>query len=113
MSSENRFGVRVLLRSLINGSAQPDEIYEERVLVVQAPDQAVASNKAEKFIAETDRPYKNGEGETVEWLLDEVLDIYPILDDSIADGTEVYSALLDEQQADLRRQERQSEDRTA
>ncbi len=113
MNPENWFGVRVLLRSLVNGSAQPDDIYEERVVLVQASDRAIASDKAEKFITETDRPYRNAEGETVEWLLDEVLDVYPILDESIADGTEVYSALLDDRQADLRRQERRSEDSTA
>ncbi len=102
MNSENWFGVRVLLRSVVNGGAQPDDpIFEERVLVVQAPDEGMASNKAEKFVGEV--RYRNGDGETVEWLLDEVLDISPILDETITDGTEVYSSILDETEASLRR----------
>ena len=103
MNSESWFGVRALLRAAVNGGKPKDPVFEERILVVQAPDERIASDKAAKFIGE--ESYPNEDGEAVEWLLDDVLDVTPIYDEAIRDGTEVYSSILDEEGASLRRRD--------
>src|SRR5207249_1758492 len=65
-----------------------------RLVIVRAGSEVQAGRKAERLTRAGVERYRNVFGETVTWRFKEVIDSYAILDDELADGTEIYSAFM-------------------
>src|ERR1700737_4167134 len=88
------FGVRVVVEIQVGDDPPGRRSYEDRVIVVRASSDALARRRAETLTRADRESYRNFKGEKVVWRFKDVVDTYMILDDEIADGTEVYSAFM-------------------
>jgi hypothetical protein len=88
------FGVRLVIEIQVGNDPPGRRSYEDRVIVVRASSGAVARRKAETLARRDGETYRNHNGEKVVWRFKDIVDVYMILDDKIADGTEVYSAFM-------------------
>jgi hypothetical protein len=88
------FGVRLVVECQVGKDPPAKRTYEDRLVVVRAGSEGQAGRKAERLTRAGVERYRNVFGETVTWRFKEVIDIYPILDDELADGTETYSAFM-------------------
>jgi len=88
------FAVRLLFESTVEGRDEPD--FEERIVLLRAPEDshAEAKKRARKLASSAPEEYQNAEGKKVTCVLSEVLDDVQLLDEEIADGTEVYFRFL-------------------
>lgn len=79
---------------------QPTErLWEEQILLVQAIDGEEARAKAENYGRKAEHTYQNSEGDVVEWSFHALGQVYEILEDSIADGVEVFARFLKTEEA--------------
>lgn len=88
------FGVRLVVECQVGKDVPAKRTYEDRLIVVRAASDAEACRRAERLTRAAVERYRNVVGETVTWRFKEVIDSYPILDDQLADGTEIYSAFM-------------------
>jgi len=88
------FGVRLVVECQVGADPPGRRTYEDRVVVVRASSEALARRKAERLTRRGGESYRNFKGEKVVWRFKDVVDSYLILDDDLADGTEVYSAFM-------------------
>jgi hypothetical protein len=90
------FAARIVLESQHpdEDEAPGDKLYEERIILIRAPSEEAAHEKAVRFGEDSREEYKNSYGRTVIWAFKELLDVKPIFDDVIQDGTEIYAAFL-------------------
>ncbi len=88
------YGVRVAVECQVGRDPPGRRTYEDRVLVVRASSDALARRKAQRLTRRGDESYRNFKGEKVVWRFKDVVDSYMILDDDLAEGTEVYSAFM-------------------
>lgn len=65
--------------------------FEDRLILIRAGDAGEAQEKAGAFAADYQK--------TSPWQVRKVVDIYEVLDTSLGDGVEVYSAFIDEEWA--------------
>ena len=84
---------------LLSESVHPDEpngstLFEESIVLLRARDAADASRRANELGAKPEAEYVSAAGDAVRWTFREVLEVQELVDDEIADGTEVYRALL-------------------
>jgi len=93
-TSKDWFGVRLVVECQVGKDPPAKRTYEDRLVVVRAGSEGQAGRKAERLTRAGVERYRNVFGETVTWRFKEVIDIYPILDDELADGTETYSAFM-------------------
>ena len=98
------FAARIVLEACHPEEPVGERLFEEQIILVRAPTEEVALQKAALFGKDAEHAYKNAEGRDVRWVFKEVLDIKMLFDDVIQDGTEVYHAFLAEDElAFLRR----------
>lgn len=88
------FGVRVVVEIQVGDDPPGRRKYEDRVIVVRASSETLARRKAERLTRRDGESYRNFRGERVVWRFKDVVDSHMVLDDDIADGTEVYSAFM-------------------
>jgi hypothetical protein len=88
------FGVRLVVECQVGRDVPAKRTYEDRLIVVRAASDAEACRRAERLTRAAVERYRNVVGESVTWRFKEVIDSYPILDDELADGTEIYSAFM-------------------
>ncbi len=78
----------------VEGQVSGYQTVEDRVLLVKASSERDAKRRLVKEWKSYAEPYLNSEGYMVRWLLEEVLDVYALMDEEIDEnGTEVYSRL--------------------
>jgi hypothetical protein len=93
-TSTDWFGVRLVVECQVGKDPPAKRTYEDRLVVVRAASEAHARRKAERLTRAGVERYRNVVGEKVTWRFKEVIDSYQILDDELADGTEIYSAFM-------------------
>jgi Domain of unknown function (DUF4288) len=84
---------------LVLEATHPDEppgrpLFEQRIVLVRAATEEDARTKAAARGRAAEHTYVNPYGNRVAWVFREVLHVVELLDDTIADGTEVYHAFL-------------------
>jgi hypothetical protein len=68
-----------------------EALFEEKIWLIAAEDLNEARAKAEKIFAGDKHSYKNANGEEVCWEPFRLIDIFEIMETTLATGTEVYS----------------------
>ncbi|HEY8695855.1 MAG TPA: DUF4288 domain-containing protein [Chloroflexota bacterium] len=87
------FAAKVIFES-IHQDARDDQLFEEKIVVLKAASEAEAESRAAAVTTADAQSYVNACGEQVEWRFKEVIDIKPLFDEDITDGTEVYYSFL-------------------
>src|SRR5438093_6372718 len=97
------YSVRVLMEIAIGeeGSAELSDRFEDRIILVRAADETQALTKGIAFAQGTNEEYLNATGERVRWTFSHALEAHQILDASLQDGTEVYSAFVNQELAQI------------
>jgi hypothetical protein len=91
------FGVRMVFQCLGPNEGSRDRLYEERIILVKAATEEEARVKAERFGKASEHEYRNVDGKRIVWRFKKILDVACLSwETAIADGSEVYYALLDE-----------------
>lgn len=93
---------------LLSEIQHPDEseapaLFDESIVLLRARDAGEATGRAADIGARAEVQYLNPAGNNVRWAFREVLEVQELLDGEIADGTEVYRALLRAEEVDQRR----------
>jgi len=88
------FSALTLFECIVDDGQPREELFELRVIVVQAEDETSAREKAEAHARHGEPEYENADGGRVTWVLREVLTVEPLYLDAITDGDEVFSAYL-------------------
>ena len=88
------FAARLLSEDLHPSEPNAAPLFEESIILLRARDAAEARARSEEMAARSETEYSNPDGHTVRWVFREVLEVQELVDDDIADGTEVYHALL-------------------
>lgn len=85
------YSVKLLIASHVEESSSEEKIWEEQIILVHAPNEHVAKEKAERLIRIS--PYENADGNIVHHTLARILDIFKCVDSFSPsdDGKEVYS----------------------
>jgi hypothetical protein len=101
--SQRWFTVRVLVEIEVGDEADPNDPshFEDRFILVRAEEEADALLKGKAFAEESNEEYLNEEGQTVRWILRRVIDAHRILDVALRDGTELYSAFVNRDLAEV------------
>ena len=86
-----RYGVKVIYTYSVGEGKK--KYYEMQILLVKAASFEDAYDKAEKYVSEYDREYRNPKGDPVKVENVEVLDCFSILDEE-EEVQEIYSAIL-------------------
>lgn len=102
------FGARILLAAEHPDEAAADTLFEERIVLIRAATDEAAREKAVRLGKAAEEAYENPDGKTVKWGFREVLDVKPLFDDVIGDGSEVYYSLLAEHDVEPLRRALQS-----
>ena len=90
------FGVSLLYRSSEPLDAQGTRLFEERVVLLDAVDEANAWQRSMQLGPSLDEQYSNAEGHQVCWTFERVLEVNVSLEDHLGDGVEVFHRFLRE-----------------
>jgi Domain of unknown function (DUF4288) len=90
------FGASLLYRSSESLDKQGTQLFEERIIVLDAADEGEAWKKAKERGPLLEERYTNAEGRWVAWTFERTVEVRAILEDQIADGVgvEVFSRFL-------------------
>jgi len=89
------YTVSLLFERLRPGSVgQGDPLYEESIRVVDAGTEEEAAIKAKRLGKTEHVRFPVVTGENVEWRFVQVISVYELLEQSLKDGTEVFSRFL-------------------
>ena len=94
------YSIRLLFVSEIQGQPERDRLCEESVIVVHEVDEISARRTAERLGVAMQHAYLNEQGESVEWRFVRILEIQDLCEDRLESGTEVWSRLFRESQAE-------------
>ena len=101
--AERWFAARLLSEGMHPDEPNAPTLFEESIVLLRARDTAEATRRAGEIGAKAETQYLNPSGDAVRWTFREVLEVQELLDDEIADGTEVYHALLRAEEVEQRR----------
>ncbi|MGH2368156.1 MAG: DUF4288 domain-containing protein, partial [Chloroflexota bacterium] len=82
------FAVRLIMESEHPEEDVEDRLFEEKIILVYAPTEEAARQKAVRFGQAAEEEYTNPDGKLVKWVFREVLDVKPLFDNVIEDGAE-------------------------
>jgi hypothetical protein len=88
------FGVSLLLRSTRPEESEEEALWEERIIVLQAADEADARQAAEQIGKAEEHEYIAADGSPVRWEFIQVERVCPILSDKVESGTEIFGRFL-------------------
>ena len=91
------FSARLLFEAKHPDEEGLDKVFEDRIVLLAADDEADAESKANSVGAKSRLEYRNEYGNRVIWEFIEVLDLVTLDTDDIGHGSELYSQFLDEQ----------------
>ncbi len=76
-----------------SASESPDytPLYEECITLVKASSKDEARSKVEALVKHRCTKYENVQGQVISWALHNVIDIHPMLEDSLGEITEIYA----------------------
>ena len=87
------FSVRARVAIQVEGQTSGMQDVEDRIVIVKAKSFEDAEKRLKGEWERYARPYLNPEGEMVRWQLEEIVDVYDVMEDTIdPKGTEVYSS---------------------
>jgi hypothetical protein len=89
MSTE--YHVAVIVYKSSSDSKDYIPLFEECITLIKATTESDARQKAEHLAKSRAATFKNQKGEEITWVLHKIIDINPMLKDSIGDVTEIYS----------------------
>jgi hypothetical protein len=83
-----------IFKSTIEGANSSYEpLVEQSWFLVSADDETSAQTKASSLARSKEHAYTNAEGEKVSWVFFRLVRLREIMDDCLADGTEVWSEI--------------------
>jgi hypothetical protein len=88
------FAVSLFFRSVHNNRPQPDDLWEESIVVLKVADREEARREAERWGKAQEHEYVSVTGDQVRWSFEQIESIYEILEDALEDRTEVFSRFL-------------------
>jgi hypothetical protein len=88
------FSVRLIIECSTNVEGISHKLFEDKIVLVRASNEEEARVKAHDLEGSGPHEYINGEGNRVLCRFYEILDVAEILDEVIAEGTEVYYSFL-------------------
>jgi hypothetical protein len=88
------FGVSLLYKSSEPLDEQGTRLFEERIIVLNATNEEEAWEKANEYGPSLEERYTNAEGRWVAWSFERTVEVKAILEDQLADGVEVFSRFL-------------------
>jgi hypothetical protein len=103
-ASSGWYGARLIFEAVLEGVPSAESTYEERIILVSAASESEARRKAEAFARAEEHGYENTEGNHVEWVFREVLDLASLLDEDFRDGAEVFFSFLNARQVAVLRE---------
>ena len=65
-------------------------LFEERLTLIKAPSREEATRKAEQLVKAATHSYKNDDGATISWVCRRIVDVTEVIDNSLADGAELW-----------------------
>lgn len=89
MNTEYHVAVIVYKSSSDSKGYKP--MFEECITLIKAKTEADARQKAESIAQSRGAKFKNQKGEEITWVLHKIIDVNPMLEDSIGDITEIYA----------------------
>jgi hypothetical protein len=92
------YGARLIFEAVHPTEPALASVFEERIILVQAPTEAEARRKAETYGRAEQDSYRNGYGDPVDWVFREVLDLTELLHKEFHDLSEVFYCFLDAHQ---------------
>lgn len=98
------YSARVVLERLIGGAQEVSPLFEERMFLLRAKGDEEALQRAERLGRAGEETFENERGERIQWIFKEVLDIKAVLDDTLADGSEIYYAFYQRDELEQVRQ---------
>ena len=89
MSTE--YYVAIVVYESASESLDYTPLYEECITLVKASSEDEARSKVEALGKNRSIKYKNVEGKEISWSLHNIVDINPMLEDSLGEVTEIYA----------------------
>lgn len=95
------YGVALMFKASHVNHPDRESVWEERVVLVEAGNEADAELMAEGFGKQGEHEYyvSKAENDLLRWAFVRVSKVYPIEDDALGSGTELFSRFLTESQA--------------
>lgn len=90
-STGQEFYVAVAVLSARVEGKNTEPLYQETFHLIRASDESSARAKAEILFREMSHSYLNGQGETVSWKLEEIVDVALIGESGFEHGSELYT----------------------
>lgn len=94
------FSAKLLFVARVGDHVPSDAVVEESIRVFRARDEDDAARRALEIGQNPPVEYKNSDGETVEWAFMKVMEVQDICEETLGDGTEVFSTLRRIQRTD-------------
>jgi hypothetical protein len=88
------FGVSLFYSSSEPLDEQGTRLFEERIIVLDVADEGEAWERASEHGPALEERYTNAEGRWVAWTFERIVEVKAILEDRIADGVELFSRFL-------------------
>lgn len=85
------FYIAVLLYESTAESGDKEPMYEESFVLLQAANEEEARARALEHGRKQETRYVSMEGKTINWALKHVVDVSPVLEDELKDGSELYA----------------------
>jgi hypothetical protein len=101
--SDRWFSVRVLFELVFGDetASGSHNRFEDRLILVRAKNEEEALAKGARFAEGTEEQYLSADGQTTGWTFSHVIEAHEILDSTLQDGTEIYSAFVDQDTAEV------------
>ena len=93
---EQWYGVTLQFRCRVGDGVAGPWTCDEQIRVIRARDEETARRKAQELGKKEEHSYDNQFGELVSWECIALTNIYAIIEETIADGTEISSRLYEE-----------------
>ena len=86
----------LLFRAVHSNRPDPDPVWEERIVLLQAIDESGARNLAERIGKEAEHEYhvSKAENDVLRWTFVKVQKLYAVEDETLRPGTELFSRFL-------------------
>ena len=94
-----RFSVSLLFKCVKADAGDDPELWEERIVLLEADDEFEARSKAKDYAKHSEHSYIAATGQKVIWIFDRIDTLYTLLMQAdLSDGSELFSRFLDTSQ---------------
>jgi len=90
-SNDNAWYVGLILYESSSNSPTYEPLYEESFVLISANSEAIAKQKIISIAKKRETSFENINGEMIKWKLNCIIDVNQIPDNTITDGSEIYS----------------------